>query len=452
MKRFGKIAASLLSIGVVASLLFGACSNSGTKAAGSKSYEYTKISRGAIEKTVSASGTLEATSEVDVLSQMSGRVEKVYVTYNQSVKKGEVLATLNTDMLKLQAEEEDAAVKKAQANYDLQLLNYENQQKLAAKGLISDYDLKSAKTTLDVDAAELASAKAAFKVIETEINQYAYITSPIDGIVLDRNIEQGSSVVSSSSSSSTSLFTLAENLSRMDIKAEVDELDIAAIKKGQTARFTVEALPNESFTGTVTEIRLVPESSDNVVSYYVIVEAKNEGGKLLPGMTATVNFIEQSKDNALLVQNAALRFQPTALTSAEIARKIFVAGLTGTDAEKTEALAKYDERIKAAADAAAAAKSGSSSGTGLTSLVMGGGGPGVPGGRGPGQWNGQRNSSKTSAGAAAPAVTKKALWYLDDKGEFQVIMVEVGVSNGTSTEVIGDGLEGKSVILREKVS
>lgn len=450
MKRMNWIAASLLFSGVVASLLFGACSKSGIKAAaGGKSYEYTKIARGSIEKTVSASGTLEATSEVDVLSQMSGRVEKVYATYNQTVKKGEVLATLNTDMLKLQAEEEAAAVKKAQATYDLQLLNYQNQQKLAEKGLVSDYDLKSAKTTLDVDSAELASAQAALKVIETEINQYAYITSPIDGIVLDRNIEEGSSVVSSSSSSSTSLFTLAENLSRMDIKAEVDELDIASIKKGQTARFTVEALPGQTFMGTVTEIRLVPKTSSNVVSYYVIVEAQNKGGKLLPGMTATVSFIEQSRENVLLVQNAALRFQPTTLTAAQIARKVYEAGLAGTDAEKTAAMAKYDEDAKAAADAAAQKSSASSSGNGLAGLVMNGSrGPGMPG-----QWNGQRNRNTASSSGDAPAAAvKKPLWYLDDKGEFQVIMVEVGVSNGMSTEVAGDGLEGKSVILREKVS
>lgn len=449
MKRRVSIAAASLLVGVAGALFLGACSKSGTQAV-KRSYEFTTIGRASIEKTVSATGTLEAVSEVEVLAQMSGRVEKVYADYNQRVKKGQLLVKLNTDMLKLQAEEEQAAVRKAQANYDLQLLNYQNQRKLAEKGLVSDYDLKSSKTALEVDAAELASAQSALKVIETEINQYAFITSPIDGIVLDRDVEEGTSVVSSTSSSASALFTLAEDLSLMDIKTEVDELDIAAIKKGQEAKFTVEALPSQVFRGTVSEVRLVPKTSDNVVSYYVIVRAHNVGGKLLPGMTAQVDFIEQSKKDVLVVPNAALRFQPSTLTTAQIERKVFAAGLAGMDADQqAEALKQYDDAKKGAADATAK-KSGSS---GLAGLVGVGGGPGGPGGPG---FEQRRTGSKAGSGegaSAAPAeVEKKTLWYLDEKGEFQVIQVEAGVSNGTSTEISGEGLEGRKVILKEKVS
>jgi HlyD family secretion protein len=453
MKRRLNIAAGFLLIGVAGALFMGACSKSGTQAV-KRSYEFTTIGRGSIEKTVSATGTLEAVSEVDVLAQMSGRVEKVYADYNQRVKKGQLLVKLNTDMLKLQAEEEQAAVRKAQANYDLQLLNYQNQQKLAEKGLVSDYDFKSSKTTLDVNAAELASAQSALKVIETEINQYAFITSPIDGIVLDRDVEEGTSVVSSTSSSASALFTLAEDLSLMDIKTEVDELDIAAIRKGQEAKFTVEALPSQTFRGTVSEVRLVPKTSENVVSYYVIVRAKNVGGKLLPGMTAQVDFIEQSKKDILVVPNAALRFQPSTLTTAQIERKVFAASLAGLSVDqRAEELARYDEEKKSAAGSTAK-KSGSS---GLAGLVRVGGGLGGPGG--PGERpsaSARKNSSGESGasqGAAASAETqKRTLWYLDEKGEFQVIQAEAGVSNGTSTEISGEGLEGRKVILKEKVS
>lgn len=452
MKRRVSIATASFLIGVAGALFLGSCSRSGTQAV-KRSYEFTTIGRGSIEKTVSATGTLEAVSEVDVLAQMSGRVEKVYADYNQRVKKGQLLVKLNTDMLKLQAEEEQAAVRKAQANYDLQLLNYENQQKLAEKGLVSDYDLKSSKTSLDVDAAELASAQSALKVIETEINQYAYITSPIDGIVLDRDVEEGTSVVSSTSSSASALFTLAEDLSLMDIKTEVDELDIAAIKKGQEAKFTVEALPSQVFKGTVSEVRLVPKTSDNVVSYYVIVRARNVGGKLLPGMTAQVDFIEQSKKDVLVVPNAALRFQPSTLTTAQIERKVFAAGLAGLGAEQqAEALRQYDE-AKKGASGATAKKSGS---TGLAGLVGVGGGPGGPGGPG---FERRRSGSNAGSGEGASAASaeaaqaeKRTLWYLDGTGEFQVIQVEAGVSNGTSTEISGEGLEGRKVILKEKVS
>jgi HlyD family secretion protein len=443
MKRKISTVAGFLLIGAASSFLIGACSKSGASAA-KRSYEFTTIGRGSVEKTVSASGTLEAESEVDVLAQMSGRVEKVYADYNQRVKKGQLLVKLNTDMLKLQAEEEQAAVNKAQANYDLQLLNYQNQQKLAEKGLVSDYDLKSSKTTLAGNAADLASAQSALKVIETEINQYAYITSPISGIVLDRNVEEGSSVVASSNSSATAIFTLAEDLSSMDIKTEVDELDIAAIKKGQEARFTVEAMPRQTFTGTVSEIRLVPKTSENVVSYYVIVLAKNVGNKLLPGMTAQVDFIEQSKKDVLVVPNAALRFQPSTLSTAQIERKVFEASIAGLPADQqTDALKQYDEEKKNAASASA-----KKSTNGLASLVRVGGGPGGPGGPGFGR---PQASSKKSSGEET-AVEKKTLWYLDEKGEFQVIQVDAGVSNGTSTEISGEGLEGKKVILKEKVS
>lgn len=449
MKRRVSTVAGFLLIGLASLLFIGACSKSGASSV-KRSYEFTTIGRGSIEKTVSASGTLEAVSEVDVLAQMSGRVEKVYADYNQRVKKGQLLVKLNTDMLKLQAEEEQAAVKKAQANYDLQLLNYQNQQKLAEKGLVSDYDLKSSKTTLDVDSADLASAQSALKVIETEINQYAYITSPIDGIVLDRNVEEGSSVVSSSNSSSTSIFTLAEDLSSMDIKTEVDELDIAAIKKGQEAKFTVEALPSQTFEGRVSEVRLVPKTSDNVVSYYVIVIAKNVGNKLLPGMTAQVDFIEQSKKDVLVVPNAALRFQPSTLTTAQIERKVFAASVASLPADQqAEALKQYDDEKKSASDATAKKKSGSS---GLAGLVRVGGGPGGPGGAGFDRRQTTKKGASADAAAEAVQVVKKTLWYLDEKGEFQVIQVNAGVSNGTSTEISGEGLEGKKVILKEKVS
>lgn len=430
-----------------------------------KGYEFTTIKSGSIEKSISTSGTLEPVSEVSVLSQMSGQVEAVYANYNDRVKKGQALVSLNTDMLKVEELQSAADVQKAQANYDLQLLDYQNKQKLAEKSLISAYDLATSKTTLAVYAASLASAQASYQVIETKLNQYALIKSPIDGIVLDKNVEPGESVVEGSSSNATTLFTLAEDLSNMEIEATVDELDISSVKVGQDVRFTVDSQPNESYEGKVKEIHLVPKTTNSVVNYYVIINAPNKNNTLLPGMTATINFIVEKKDDVFIVPNSALRYTPTSLSAAEVAKRTFLARLPAdlTADQRKEAETKYDEALAAQAKAKAESSSKKTGATGLTSMVMGGGGPGMggPGGFGGNRRNASSGSSAAgtqAAGAQAAApVERKPLWYLDSQNELQCALVVVGVSDGINTEVSGlegleglDGLDGMKVILKEK--
>jgi HlyD family secretion protein len=444
-----------------------------------QSYEFTSLSKGTIESVVSSSGTLSVVSSVSVLAEMSGRIKEVNVDYNSKVKAGQVLATINTDLLKLQAKAAQASVDKAQANYDLQALALQNAKALFDKGLLSEYDYKSSQSSLNVEKANLSSAKASLEQIETQLNQYAIITSPIDGIVLERDIDPGQSVVGGSSSS-TSLFTIAGDLSSMQIKAQVDELDIASIKVGQEVRFTVEANPGETFSGNVKEIRLVPETSSNVVYYYVIILAGNKAGKLLPGMTASVSFIKQKVEDVAVVPNAALRFTPTTLTEAEKQKALFLAGLGNvTAAEREEAAVKYDEMQKAIAAQAKSGKTTTKKASGLSSLMSGqGGGPGgAPGGMGGGfggpPGSGGASSRRTTArssaqsgqtvsaaageagGSASTTVesvaVKKALWYLDESGKLAAVMVEVGVSDGSKTQISGaDALEGKKIILKVK--
>lgn len=411
---------------------------SGSSAAVAKDYEFSTVSRGKLETTVSSSGTLAPVSSVSVLSQMSGIAEKVYADYNDHVKKGQVLVTLNTDMLKLEQKEAQATVRSAQANYDLAALDYQNNVTLAEKGLVAEYDVKSSKTTLDVKAATLASAKSALQVIETELTQYAQIKSPIDGVVIEKNVDVGQSVVEGSSSNATSLFTLAGDLSKMEIKAEVDELDIGSIKVGQTVRFTVEANPSKTYSGSVSTIRLDPETTDNVVYYYVMVKADNSDGTLLPGMTANVEFIKDLKDSALLVPNAALRYQPSNLSAQQIQQMEYAASLTGLSAEQQkEALATYDATLKNSST------SNTTKSTGLTGMLSGGGGPG----------GGPRDkSSSTAAETTTTSVTKKALWYLNAEGKLAVRMVTTGSSDGTNTEILdADDFEGTKIIMKEKV-
>ena len=402
-----------------------------------KTYDFATVTRGNLERTVTSSGTINPVSTVKVLPRMSGKVENINVDFNDQVKAGQVLAVLNTDMLKLQRDQQNASVQKAQANYDLQRINYQNQQTLADKNLISEYDLKTSKTTLDGLSADLASAKANLQVIETEINQYAYITSPIDGIVLDRNINVGDTVVDSSSNNSSTIFTLAENLKEMQIEASVSELDVVSIEKGQAVRFTLESLPGRTFSGTVETLRLVPAVTNSVVSYTVIINVENQDGVLLPGMTCAVDFIVEKSENVLMIPNAALRYQPSNMSTAEIADMVFNASIKDlSDADKQKA-------IEARAKAKTTTGQNNQAAAGLAGLMMGGGG------RRP---RGQQNQQGAGQARHTTPVVIRNLWYISSDGKPDVIQVQAGISDGTSTEVTAkDNIEGKQFILREKI-
>ena len=419
--------------------LLSACSGKKT----SVSYEFTSLRRGTLERTVSSSGTINPVATVRVLPQMSGKVEKIYVDYNDTVRRGQILAELNTDMLRLKRDQQFASVIKARANFELQQLSYRNQEALAERNLISEFELKTSKTNLDNQAADLAVAEANLKVIETEINQYAYITSPIDGIVLDRRINVGDTVVDSSSNNSSNIFVLAENLREMQIEAAVGELDVASIQRGQTVRFTLESLSGRSFTGQVETLRMVPVVTNNVVSYTVIVKVENQDGSLLPGMTCAVDFIVERSVNTLMVSNAALRYQPTSLSADRISEMVFNASLENMDEEQRQAA--VEARSNSAGQAGQASNQNTSSG--LAGLMM-------P------QSNQMRRQPASGGGRQAggqgrnraPAVVWRNLWYFTDDGKLEVMQVQAGISNGTLTEIHGpEELEGKQVILRERI-
>jgi HlyD family secretion protein len=420
-------------------LLNCACSNKQTKSA---SYEFTAVRRGSLERTVSSSGTINPVAAVKVLPRMSGKVEAVYVDYNDSVRKGDILAELNTDMLRLQRDQQAASVQKARANYELQLINYRNQEILAEKNFISEFELRTSKTSLDNQAADLAVAAANLRVIETEINQYAYITSPIDGIVLDRNINSGDTVVDSSSNNSSSIFTIAENLREMQIEASVGELDVTSIHKGQQVRFSLESLPGRRFSGVVETLRMVPVVSNNVVSYTVIINVENRDGSLLPGMTCAVDFIVESSEDVLMAANAALRYQPTSLSAEQIADMVFNASLANMSEEQRQAA------IEARGEAQAASQNArQSSNTGITGLLTGPqGGQRMGGGRqAQGAQQGQGSGSRN-------AVVMRNLWFINGEGKLDVIQVRTGISDGSFTEIYSaDDLEGREFILRERL-
>jgi len=423
------------------SLFIALCLSCSGKTTVAASYDFTNVRRGTLERTVSSSGTINPVATVKVLPRMSGKVEAVLVDYNDSVKRGDVLAELNTDMLRLQRDQQQAAVQKARANYDLQLITFRNLEALAQKELISEFELRTARTNLNNLRADLAVAEANLSVKVTEINQYAFITSPIDGIVLDRNINVGDTVVDSSNNNSISIFTIAENLREMQIEATVGELDVTSIHKDQAVRFTLESLPGRRFSGIVETLRMIPVISNNVVSYTVIINVENRDGSLLPGMTCAVEFIVERSEDVLMVANAALRYQPSTLSAEQISEMTFNASLVNMTEEQREAAV-------AARNAQSAAQPQTQSSSNLTTLMMGGA-------------NAQRRprpNDTPGTSTRRSAVVMRNIWFINSEGKLEVIQVRTGISDGSSTQIFTDEaqqkqreLEGLQVILREKL-
>ncbi|ABA87625.1 efflux pump, RND family, membrane fusion protein [Syntrophotalea carbinolica DSM 2380] len=264
-----------------------------------------KVSRGSMEVTVACTGSLKAVGTVEVGTEVSGTIGKVLVDYNDRVRKGQVLAELDLELFKNAVDEAEANQMGAEALYRQALSEYRRNQPLHQQGHLSDQEFLEYRTALATTGADLQSSKATLAKARTNLRK-ARILSPIDGTVIEREIEVGQTVAASYST--PTLFILAEDLARMEIEADVDESDIGLIRKGQKVRFTVQAYPDRQFHGEVTQIRLNPTEESNVVTYTVVVAALNDGGLLLPGMTATADFIVDVEDDALLVPNAALQF------------------------------------------------------------------------------------------------------------------------------------------------
>ncbi len=274
----------------------------------SNKYKFAEIKRGNLERTISATGTLSAVHTVEVGTQVSGTIAHIYADFNDRVRKGQLLAVLDTSLLKAALIDARANYKKALAQLEEAQEEYNQNLPLFKKGIITRADFISVQTKLKIQEATVMSAEAVLKRAERNL-KYAYIRSPIDGIVTERNIEEGQTVAASFAT--PTLFIIAEDLSKMQILAQVDESDIGEIKDGQKARFTVEAYPDRTFEGTVKQIRLQPVTIQNVVNYTVVVNSSNTEKLLLPGMTATIDFIVEQKKGVLLVPNSALRFKPS---------------------------------------------------------------------------------------------------------------------------------------------
>ncbi len=266
-----------------------------------------KVVRGDISDVIIATGTLEALETVEVGTQVSGVIEKIYVDYNSQVKKGQLLAKLDETPLIATLEQSKASVDNAQAEVDYREATYERYKVLAEKKLIAQSDFDLVVYNYHKAVATLKNARSVYD--KNKINlDYATIYSPIDGIILERAVGEGQTVAASFST--PTLFTIANDLTKMQVEADVDEADIGRLKVGQRVEFTVDAYPDMTFTGEVTQIRLQPVESSNVITYTVIIDAPNPGKKLMPGMTANVSFYVTEKKNIVLLPSRAVNLNP----------------------------------------------------------------------------------------------------------------------------------------------
>jgi len=301
---------SFITIAVIALLaLIGLLVRQVAFAKETPAYRFATISRGDMKATVSATGTLNAVTTVSVGTQVSGQVSELLVDYNDHVKKGELLARIDPTLALQAVTDAQANLEKSQAQALQAARDFSRNRELLDSGLVAKSAYEQTQSSAEVAQAGVKSARVALDRARQNL-AYTSIYAPIDGVVVERNVQQGQTVAASLSA--PQLFLIANDLSQMEILAQVGESDIAQIKQGQPADFTVAALANQTFHGTVRQVRLQSTTQDNVVNYTVVVAVDNAKGKLLPGMTARVSFLTKSAENVLSVPNAALRFRPTA--------------------------------------------------------------------------------------------------------------------------------------------
>lgn len=461
------------------------------------------VTRGDIRVSISATGTLSAISTVDVGSQISGQVTDVLVDFNDQVRRGQVIARIDPSTYEAQIAQGNASINAARASLasaEASLRNaeadYQRKSQLAQQQLVARGDVDLARASRDQARAQVNSARAQItqqtaNTQTTRLNlQRTVIRSPVDGVVMNRTVEPGQTVAASLQA--PVLFQIAEDLAKMQIVLAIDESDIGQVRVGQDVGFTVDAFPDRRFRGKVEQVRLSATSASNVVTYPVVVAVDNADQTLLPGMTANAQIEVSSRENVLMVSNAALRFRPA--EGSPLAQAATPGsgqgGGAGRGAGMTEelpklaasmqlnaeqqtafdtALAEMRERADAARQAAQArqAQSGGSS-------VMGGGGGrgmgmGGPRGGGGGAASGQMRArmvermnqqfaafraslspeqqQQWDAGLAGLTTVRRAPLYLLINGQASSVQARIGVTDGSNTEVSGEGIEEGTIAI-----
>ncbi len=296
------IAIGIVALAVIAYLLL-----SGGKKEEKVEFETAKVEEGNIQTTITATGTIEPVTSVTVGTQVSGIVSKLYVDYNSVVKKGQVIAELDKTNLISELTAQRANLSSAQSSLNYQQSNYNRYKTLYDKGLVSADEYESALLQYNQAKEQVKTAQESVQRAQTNLG-YATITSPIDGVVLSKSVEEGQTVAASFNT--PELFTIAQDLTDMRVIADIDEADIGGVKEGQRVSFTVDAFPDDHFDGQVTQVRQQATTESNVVTYEVVISARNNDLKLKPGLTANVTIFTLEKNGVLVVPAKALRFMP----------------------------------------------------------------------------------------------------------------------------------------------
>jgi len=295
-----------IAAAVVVALVVWMCS--GGKKEQKAEFSTAKVEKQNISTSITATGTIEPVTSVTVGTQVSGIVSKLYVDYNSIVKKGQVIAELDKTNLISELNRAKADLSSAQSTLNYETTNYNRYKTLYDKGLVSANDYENARLSFDKAQQTVRSSRENVQKAQTNLG-YATITSPIDGVVLSKSVEEGQTVAASFNT--PELFTIAQDLTDMRVIADIDEADIGGVKEGQRVSFTVDAFPDDKFEGQVTQVRQQATTESNVVTYEVVISAPNNDLKLKPGLTANVTIYTLEKNDVLAAPAKALRFMPT---------------------------------------------------------------------------------------------------------------------------------------------
>ncbi|MBX7184122.1 MAG: efflux RND transporter periplasmic adaptor subunit [Vicinamibacteria bacterium] len=363
------------------------------------SFRLVTVERGDIQATVSATGTLGAVTTVNVGTQVSGQISALYADFNDEVKKGQLLARIDPTIAQQAVADAQANLERLRAQTNQAARDQDRNRELAAEGLIPASQAEQGEAALKVAQASEKSALIALSRAQQSLS-YSNIYAPIDGVVVERNVNLGQTVAASLSA--PQLFLIANDLTQMRILAQVGESDIDKIEQGQKVRFTVQAIPDRTFEGTVQQVRLQSTMVDNVVNYTVVITVENPKRELLPGMTARVDFLVKAATGVLKVSNAALRYKPSEELLAQL-------GASPTPAGSPRVWG----RPASGSDAAASGPS-------------------------------RREARNGGSNGRPPSGT---LYVLDASGHLESVRVQTGLTDGSFTEIQGRNVsEGMKVI------
>jgi HlyD family secretion protein len=426
MKSIRKITKTFIVTLIALVAIAGSCKK------GSKEYSFETalVKKGTIINTITATGTIEADTTVLIGTQVSGVIKKIYVDFNSNVKKGQLLAELDKTPLQTQVQQAQASLDDSKSEVEFQTATYERYKALLNKKLVAQADYDQVKYNYDKARANLKTAQAGYDKSIVNLN-YASIYSPIVGVILNRAVDQGQTVAASFST--PTLFTIGNDLTQMQVQANVDEADIGQVRTDEPVDFTVDAYPNETFKGSVRQIRLQPIVTSNVVTYTVIVNAPNPEKKLMPGMTANITVLVQKVDSVLTIPGKALRFTPDAAWLAEYMKNN-----------------PFPQRQGAGGGTV---RPGGTTGTGNPANAGGQTGTGQPGnyqGQGMQGAAGQANTGGFQPGGQGGK--KPVVVWVKSEDKIHRVRVVTGAIDGTNAEIKSGLKEGDEVILSMSLS